>query len=152
MPPSNDPRRNTSSDSLPPSLERDGEQWLHGDLGSLKDAFTGRAKKTVTCPMTDSVRLKLEKHPLGISGFIEEAVMSFDGDLPTLVRGAVSFCDNRTGRMPDDPISNVSARLLPETFAKIEAITAALKVVPVRGASRAKVVAGLIQLKLSKPP
>ena len=150
MPSSNPRRQKPTSLCLPTPLEREGMAWLHGDLQSLKDAFTGRAKKTVTCPMTDTLRLKLDKHTHGISGFIEEAVASFDGDLPALVRAAVIFCDNRSGRMPDDPISNVSARLLPETFAKIEAITAALKAVPVRGSSRAKVIAGLIQILLSQ--
>lgn len=149
MPPSDARRRTSSGTQLPPETEGVGGLRLHGDLSNLKDAFTCRAKHSVTCPMTESIRQRLEGHPRGVSGFLEEAVSTFDGDLPALVRAAVTFCENRRDRMPEDHISNVSARLLPETFAKIATITTALKGVPVRGASRAKVVAGLIQLQLN---
>jgi hypothetical protein len=102
----------------------------------------------VTCPVPDSIYQRIQNHPGGVSHFIEDAVASFDGDLNALVNAAVAFVDARRFRASTDPPRNASARLLPATFAKIQQIQDALG--SIRGMSRAKVVAGLIQLHLGR--
>jgi hypothetical protein len=94
----------------------------------------------------DSIYQKLQKHPGGISGFYEEAVTSFDGDLVALVNASVTFVEVRRFRAGMDPPRNASGRVQPSTFMKIQKIEASLT--EIRGISRAKVVAGLVQLFL----
>jgi hypothetical protein len=122
------------------------ELVLRGDLSGLTYAFVGRPRRLVTCPVPDSIYQRIQNHPGGVSHFIEEAVASFDGDLNALVNAAVVFVDARRFRASTDPPRNASARLLPGTFSQIQRIQDALS--SVRGMSRAKVLAGLIQLHL----
>lgn len=123
------------------------ELILHGDIASLTYAFVGRPRRLVTCPVPDSVYQKLQNHPGGVGQFYEEAVAAFDGDLNALVTAAVAFVDARRFRASTDPPRNASGRVLPVTFAKIQRIQDALS--SIRGMSRAKVLAGLIQLHLT---
>lgn len=123
------------------------ELVLHGDLSGLTYAFVGRPRRLVTCPVPDSIYQRIQNHPGGVGHFIEDAVAAFDGDLNALVNAAVLFVDTRRFRASTDPPRNASARLLPATFAKIQKIHEALA--EIRGMSRAKVIAGVIQLYLS---
>jgi len=102
----------------------------------------------VTCPVPDSIYLKLQNHPGGVSHFFEDAVASFDGNLNALVEAAVAFVDARRFQASVDPPRNASGRVLPTTFAKIQQIEEALS--GIRGMSRAKVLAGLIAIFLRK--
>ncbi|HNX38819.1 MAG TPA: hypothetical protein PKI15_10715 [Candidatus Cloacimonadota bacterium] len=122
------------------------ELVLHGDVSTLKDAFVSRPRCLVTCPVPDSIYQKLQKHPGGISAFYEEAVAAFDGDLVALVNAAVAFVEVRRSRAGLDPPRNASGRIMPSTFTKIRKIEDALS--DIRGMSRAKVMAGLINLQL----
>jgi hypothetical protein len=119
---------------------------LRGDLAGLTYAFVGSPRRLVTCPVPDSIYLKLQHYPGGISHFFEESVASFDGNLNALVEAAVAFVDSRRFRASKDPPRNASGRVLPATFDKIQKIQEALA--EIRGMSRAKVIAGLIQLKI----
>lgn len=150
MPPSNaqNPRKKKPKGaSLPDTAPPAGELTLRGDLTGLTYAFVGRPRRLVTCPVPDSVYQKLQNHPGGVGHFIEDAVAAFDGDLNVLVNAAVTFVDNRRYRASTDPPRNASGRVLPSTFAKIQQIQDALA--SIRGMSRAKVVAGVIQLYLT---
>ena len=124
-----------------------GELVLHGDLAGLTYAFVGRPRHVITCPVPDSVYLKIQNYPGGVSHFFEDAIASFDGDLTALVKAAVVFVDERRYHASTDPPRNASGRILPATFARIQQIQNALA--DIRGMSRAKVVAGLIQLNRS---
>ena len=151
MPPSNaqKPRKKKPKGTpLPVSKPAAGDFVLRGDLSDLTYAFVGRPRRLVTCPVPDSVYQKLQNHTGGISHFIEDSVASFDGDLNALVAAAVAFVDTRRFRASTDPPRNASGRVLPATFAKIQQIQDALT--SIRGMSRAKVVAGLIQLQLER--
>lgn len=128
--------------------DRNGELVLHGDLADLTYAFVGSPRRLVTCPVPDSVYQKLQNHPGGVGRFYEEAVAAFDGNLNSLVTAAVTFVDARRFRAAVDPPRNASGRVLPATFAKVEQIQQAL--VSIRGMSRAKVLAGLVQLHLGR--
>jgi hypothetical protein len=134
---------------LPVGETPTGELVLRGDLSGLTYAFVGRPRRLVTCPVPDSIYQRIQNHPGGVSHFIEDAVASFDGDLNALVNAAVVFVDIRRFRASTDPPRNASARLLPATFSKVQKIQDALA--SVRGMSRAKVIAGLIQLLLNAP-
>ena len=151
MPPSNAQKpgkqktKGVPAPHVPPS---DGLR-LHGDLAGLTYAFVGRPRRLVTCPVPDSIYQKIQNHPGGVSHFIEDAVASFDGNLAALVEAAVAFVDARRFRAHTDPPRNASGRILPATFEKIQKIEEALS--GIRGMSRAKVLAGLIQLLLADP-
>jgi hypothetical protein len=132
--------------SVAKAVQPTEELVLHGDLSDLTYAFIGHPRRLVTCPVPDSVYLKLQNYPGGISHFIEDAVASFDGDLKDLVVAAVAFVDARRYGASTDPPRNASARILPSTLEKIQRIHTALA--DIRGMSRAKVLAGLIQLQL----
>jgi hypothetical protein len=141
-------RKKPKGASLPISAPPTGELVLRGNLADLTYAFVGRPRRLVTCPVPDSIYQKIQNHPGGVSHFIEDAVASFDGDLNALVIAAVAFVDNRRFRASTDPPRNASGRVLPATFAKIQQVQDALA--SIRGMSRAKVVAGLVQLFLER--
>ncbi|HNX37584.1 MAG TPA: hypothetical protein PKI15_04425 [Candidatus Cloacimonadota bacterium] len=122
------------------------ELVLWGDVSKLTNAFAGQLRRTVSCPVPESVYLKLQQYPGGVSRFIEDAVESFNGDLNALVVAAVDFVNYRKQRAPQDPSRNASGRLLPSSMEKIQMIQAALS--SIRGVTRAKIIAGLIQLHL----
>jgi hypothetical protein len=148
MPPSNAKKSAESPLEVPVSRVPvgNGELVLHGDVSGLTNAFVGRPRHLVTCPIPDSIYLKIHKHQGGVSRFFEDAVAAYDGDLSALVEAAVLFVDTRRVHAATDPPKNASGRVLPSTFAKIRQIEAALA--GIRGMSRAKVLAGLIQLRL----
>lgn len=151
MPPSNAQKpgkKKPKGTSLPAPKPDAGELVLRGDLSDLTYAFVGRPRRLVTCPVPDSIYQKVQNYPGGVSHFIEDAVASFDGDLNALITAAVAFVDARRYRASTDPPRNASGRVLPATFAKIQQIQDALT--NIRGMSRAKVVAGLIQLQLER--
>ena len=149
MPPSNaqkSGKQKSKGGPAPKAPRSSDELKLHGDLAGLTYAFVGRPRRLVTCPVSDSVYQKLQNHPGGVSHFFEDAVASFDGDLTALVEAAVVFVDARRFVASADPPRNASGRILPATFEKIQKIENALE--GIRGMSRAKVLAGLIQLHL----
>lgn len=122
---------------------------LHGDVKALEFAFVGTRRRLVGTTVPESIYFLMQKHPGSISGFFEDAVAAFDGDLPALVEAAVQFVKNRKLRASSDPIRNANGRVYFETFERIQEIERALA--SVRGMSRAKVLAGLAQHYLSKP-
>jgi hypothetical protein len=71
-------------------------------------------------------------------------VNGFDGNLPALVEAAVQFVKQRKLRASSDPIRTSNGRVYITTLERIQEIEKALA--SVRGMSRAKVLAGLIQL------
>lgn len=129
-----------------PSRSGADDLVLFGDVEALKDAFRNAHRRMISASVPDSILMKLQGYPGGVSRFLEDAVAAFDGDLKTLVEAAVVFVENRRLRAPEDPARNASARVLPSTFDKIQKIHAALACV--RGMSRAKVLSGLIGMKL----
>jgi len=124
------------------------ELVLHGDISGLTYAFVRKPKRLLTCPVPDSVYLKMQGHPGGVSQFFEDAVAAFDGDLEALVNAAVLFVEHRRLKAAVDPPRNASGRVDSGTFEKVERINQALA--EIRGMSRAKVVAGLIMLVVYK--
>nr|WP_320131697.1 hypothetical protein [uncultured Holophaga sp.] len=135
-----------SAVSLP--AEGPDDLVLFGDISGLTYAFKGKPRRLLTCPVPESVYLRLQSHPGGISQFFEEAVATFNGDLNALVNAAVSFVENRRIRAGVDPPRNASGRVLPSTFEKVQRINEALS--SIQGMSRAKVMAGLINQHLEE--
>ena len=148
MPPANARKVSKSPKGVgvPKPLPHTGELVLHGDVTNLTYAFKGHPRRLVTCPIPDSIYLRIQAYPGGTSRFIEDAVASFDGDLIALVEAAVVFMDARRLNAASDPPRNASARILPGTHDKVNLILDALA--EIRGISRARVLAGLIQLHL----
>ena len=149
MPPSNARKSSKSPKGVPVSKVPPGAEdlVLHGDVTKLTYAFVGHPRRLVTCPIPDSIYLKIQAYPGGVSRFLEDAVAAFDGNLEALVEAAVVFVDARRYNASADPPRNASGRILPATLEKIQMIQDALSAI--RGNSRAKVIAGLIQLHLT---
>lgn len=122
---------------------------LHGDVKALEFAFMVTKRSLVGTTVPESVFLLLQKHPGSVSGFFEDAVSGFDGDLTALVNAAVHFVRERKLRAITDPIRSANGRIYPDTLERIKEIEKALATI--RGMSRAKVLAGLIQLKIRAP-
>jgi len=121
---------------------------LHGDVTPLEFAFVGTRRRLVGTTVPESVYLMMQKHPGSISGFFEDAVTNYDGDLPALVEAAVQFVKQRKLRAVTDPIRNANGRVYFETFERIQEIEKALSTV--RGMSRAKVIAGIVEMYLNQ--
>jgi len=119
---------------------------LHGDVKSLEFAFVETRRRLVGTTVPESIYFQMQKHPGSISGFFEDAVAAFDGDLTALVEAAVQFVKQRKLRASSDSIRNANGRIYFATFERIQEIEKALA--SVRGMSRAKVIAGLINLFL----
>jgi len=117
---------------------------LHGDVKALEFAFVETRRRLVGTTVPESVFLAMQKHPGSVSGFYEDAVAAFDGDLTALVNAAVQFVKQRKLRAVSDPIRNANGRVYATTFNRIQEIEKALA--SIRGMSRAKVLAGLIQV------
>ena len=150
MPPSNARKTANAPKGVPVAKvpSEPGDLVLHGDVSKLTYAFVGNPRRLVTCPIPDSIYVKIQCYPGGTSRFFEDAVASFDGNLEALVEAAVVFVDARRFNASVDPVRNASGRILPATLEKIQKIQDALAAI--RGLSRAKVIAGLIQLKITK--
>lgn len=156
MPPQPAKRSSKKPDKPPsPTVEGAcGEFRVFGDLSKVKDLFKPRPKKSVTLGMAQSIRVKVNKRKAGLGGFLEEAIMTFDGDLTALWIAAQHFCECRRSHAPEDSIENATARISWQAFDRLEAILEALRTGEVIGATRSRVLSGLVELRLrgEKPP
>lgn len=120
---------------------------LRGDVSGLRDIFANPKRRLVGTLMPESLHDQLRTRPGGISAFYESAIATFDGNLPDLLAAAARFIERRKTRKPQDALISVNGRVSPEAFQRLQSILAALH--EVRGVSRAKVLAGLVQLVLN---
>ena len=134
-----DQPKKAGRDKVPPKL--------HGDIKGLELAFVETRRRLVGTTVPESIFFRMQKHPGSISGCFEDAVNGFDGDLPALVEAAVLFVKQRKLRASTDPIRTANGRVYFTTFERIQEIEGAL--MSVRGMSRAKVLAGMLQLFLT---
>jgi len=150
-PAASDPRcKPGDADALPAvhaaeAQEDDGTLSLPADLKDFKFSFYKPPKYFVSLSVPESLYRQLQRH--GISRFLEEATAEFNGDLRSLLTASIQFMETRKNRKPMEAICNANGRVLKETLQKIEGIKDSLA--GVRGMSRAKVLAGLVQLKLN---
>ncbi len=98
--------------------------------------------------MAQSIRVRVNKRKAGLGGFLEEAIMTFDGDLTALWIAAQHFCECRRSHAPEDSIENATARISWQAFDRLERILEALKSGEVIGATRSRVLSGLVELNL----
>ncbi|HJV49080.1 MAG TPA: hypothetical protein VJ549_07380 [Geothrix sp.] len=126
----------TPTDEYPP---------LPDDLKDFRLSFLKPPKYFVSLSVPESLYFRLRRY--GISKFYEEAVASFDGDLRSLLTASLEFMEARKNRKPMEAVCNLNGRVVKETLQKIESIKDSLD--GIRNMSRAKVLAGLVQLKLN---
>ena len=119
---------------------------LKGDVSGLRDIFATPKRHLVGTLMPESLYNRLRTRPGGMSAFYEEAIAAFDGNLPALLEAAARFIEQRRKRKPLDPLVSVNGRVSDGSFQRLLAILHALQ--SVRGMSRAKVLAGILQLHL----
>ncbi len=154
----------TSRPMPPPTAKRSLKKHLHpvkpqagepcdgfrvfGDLAGVKDLFKPRPKKSVTLGMARSVKARVSKRKSGLGDFLEEAIMTFDGDLTALWIAAQHFCECRRSHAPEDSIENATARISWNAFDRLELILEALRKGQVIGATRSRALSGLVELRL----
>jgi hypothetical protein len=150
-PAASDPRcKPGDADALPAvraaeAQEDDGTPPLPADLKDFKFSFFKPPKYFVSLSVPESLYRQLQRY--GISRFLEEATAEFNGDLRSLLTASMQFMEARKNRKHMEAICNANGRVLKETLQKIEGIKDSLA--GVRGMSRAKVLAGLVQMKLN---
>jgi len=118
---------------------------LPDDLKDFRLSFLKPPKYFISLSVPESLYFRLRRY--GISKFYEEAVEAFDGDLRSLLTASLEFMEARKNRKPMDAVCNLNGRVVKETLQKIESIKDSLE--GIRNMSRAKVLAGLVQLKLN---
>jgi hypothetical protein len=118
---------------------------LPDELQDFTLSFLAPPKSFISLSVPESLYHRLQRY--GISRFYEEAVREFDGDLKALLVAALQFIKARKNRKPMEGICNANGRVLKETLHKLEGIKESLA--GIRGMSRAKVLAGLVQIKLN---
>jgi hypothetical protein len=117
------------------------------DGRDLRYIFVSPPKFVVGTTVPDPVYFHLLDYPGGISGFYEDAIAKFDGDTEALLRAAALFSDERKRSRQTTAIRSANGRVSRGAHDKILAMEAALR--GIRGISKAKVLAGLIQLYLN---
>jgi len=126
-------------------MREDEATFLPDDLKDFKFSFLKPPKYFISLSVPESLYRQLQHY--GISRFFEEATAEFNGDLRSLLSASLQFMEARKNRKPMEAICNANGRVLKETLQKIEGIKESLA--GVRGMSRAKVLAGIVQLKLN---
>ncbi len=150
-PAASDPRcKPGDADALPAvhaaeAQEENEAPSLPDDLKDFKFSFYKPPKYFVSLSVPESLYRQLQSY--GISRFLEEATAEFNGDLRSLLTASIQFMEARKNRKSMEAICNANGRVLKETLKKIEGIKNSLA--GVRGMSRAKVLSGLVQLKLN---
>ena len=138
--------RGRAKDCLPVASEAPFQ--LTGDLTGLELAFLSSRRHLIGTTVPESVHASMQRYPGGIGGFYEDAVTAFDGDLESLVRAALTFIQDRKRQAARDPSRSANGRVSEGTAKKVSAIQQALA--GLKGSSRAKILAGLIQLSRHK--
>lgn len=118
---------------------------LGDDLKGFELSFLAPRRYFVSVSVSEGTYRRLQRY--GISLFFEEAVAAFDGNLRNLILASIQLMESRKNRKPDEAICNANGRVLKETLQRIEDLQKSLE--GIRGVSRAKVLGGLIQLKLN---
>ena len=129
---------------LPGAATQSPDLRLKGDVSGLRDIFATPKRHLVGTLMPESLYHRLRTRPGGMSTLYEDAIAAFDGNLPALLEAAARFIEQRKKRKPQDPLVSVNGRVSDESFRRLTTILDALQAV--RGVSRAKVLAGLVQL------
>jgi hypothetical protein len=113
----------------------------------IRYIFVSPPKFTVGTTVPEPVYMQLLDYPGAISKFFEQAISDFDGDIDALLSAAAVFAVERKQARKDTPIRNAVGRVSKAADMKLKMIEDALT--GIRGISRAKVLAGLIRLKLT---
>ena len=143
------------SPALPPGLpaipcgpDKSAPANLVGADGrDLRYIFVSPPKFVVGTTVPDPVYFLLLDFPGGISGFYEEAIAKFNGDMEALLRAAAQFSDLRKQSRQTTAIRSANGRVTKGAQEKILSMEASLK--GIRGMSKAKILAGLIQLYIN---
>ncbi len=148
------------SPTLPPGLPaapcnpdqaaQTNQPLIGADGRDLRYIFVSPPKFVVGTTVPDPVYLQLLDYPGGISAFYEDAIAKFDGNTEALLRASAQFCDTRKQSRQSTAIRSANGRVTKSAQEKILSMEASLK--GIRGMSKAKILAGLIQLYLPLHP
>lgn len=117
-------------------------------LERLQDVFVTPAKRMVNTTVSDEVYRVMVATKGGISGFWEDAITSFDGDLEALVLAAVAVEEDRKRAHQTSVVRSASGRVRQELYDRVIKLEHAL--VSIKRMSKSKVMAGLAKLLLQK--
>lgn len=123
------------------------QNLVGADERDIRYIFVSPPKFVVGTTVPDPVYFQLLDYPGGISGFYEDAIAKFDGDTEALLRAAALFSDKRKRSRQTTAIRSANGRVSKGAHNDILALETALK--GIRGMSKAKILAGLIQLYLN---
>ena len=127
-----------------PAVPEEEFYLSEADVARLRELFLAKPRYPVSTTLPMSVYLMLQRHPKGVSGAFEEAILTFNGDLEALLKAAAESLEQLRASAPQDPKHPVSARIGEEPFQRLDKIEKALS--QIRGASRARILAGLAYL------
>lgn len=116
------------------------------DPEDIRFIFVAPPKFVVGTTVPESVYFTLLDYKGGVSQFYTDAVTNFNGNLEALVTAAALFAVERRRTRQESPIRTANGRVPKEIFHRILELEKALG--GIRGMSRAKVLSGLIQLRL----
>ena len=141
-----------SPSTAPPSAAS-GEPGFEFDLEPLRDLLDGLSlirppKFPVGTTVPERVYLEILSYRPGISQFIEDAITGFNGDIRTLVEAAAQISAERKTARFDTGVRSISGRVPKAALTRLQGIVGALREIP--GMSLAKVLGGLVYLKLSR--
>lgn len=128
-----------------PSSPSSSADSLPEDLQEFRFSFLKPPKFFLSLSVPEGLYHQLRRY--GISKFYEEAIDAFDGDLRGLLTASLQFMEMRKNRPFLEARCNANGRVVKEHLKKLEDIRASLE--GIKNLSRAKVLAGLVQLKLN---
>jgi hypothetical protein len=133
----------------PASVEKAPPQFKPFNL-DLKGLNLVRPPKfPVGTTVPERVYLEILGNRSGISQFLEDAIIGFDGDMLALVEAANQLSGERRSARFDTGVRAISGRVSREALTRLQEILAALK--DIRGMSLAKILGGLVLLQLATP-
>lgn len=118
---------------------------LPEDLREFRFSFLKPPKFFLSLSVPEGLYHQLRRY--GISKFYEEAIDAFDGDLRGLLTASLQFMEMRKNRPVLEARCNANGRVIKAHLKKLEDIRASLE--GIKNLSRAKVLAGLVQIKLN---
>lgn len=123
------------------------QNLVGADERDIRYIFVSPPKFVVGTTVPDPVYFRLLDYPGGISGFYEDAIAKFDGDTEALLRAAALFSVERKQSRQTTAIRSANGRVSRGAHEKLKSMEGSLT--GIRGISKAKLLAGLIQLYLN---
>lgn len=115
----------------------------HEDIARIQAMFKPPYRHLISTTVPRSIYITAVRYPEGTGALFEKLIMEFNGEFEPLMRAAACLSLNRRENAKKDPPTTLSGRIGAPAGFKLEEMMEVLS--PIRGISRSKVLAGLIQ-------